>query len=81
MNCVYTIVTLLEERSDRHFLAALPNGKQVMAHRRRLADGQTPRNYQPGDRIRAKLNLYDFSKAQLEPEPEPEPAAEEGHSG
>ena len=70
MNCVYTTVTLLEERSERHFLAALPNGKRIMAHRRRGAEGEAPPYYQPGDRVTAKLNLYDFSKAQLEPEVE-----------
>jgi translation initiation factor IF-1 len=57
---VVTTATLLCRTGDRTFIAALPNGKEIIAHLR-TREAAKADSLQEGQKVRVELTTYDFS--------------------
>jgi translation initiation factor IF-1 len=57
---VVTIATLLRRTGERTFIAALPNGKEIIAHVR-TREAAKAEALQEGQKVRVELTTYDFS--------------------
>jgi translation initiation factor IF-1 len=63
-NPVVTTATLLEATGPRTWRAALPNGKEVIAHVPARHTAVMP-PFASGDKVRVELTTYDFSMARI----------------
>ncbi|HWB06419.1 MAG TPA: hypothetical protein VG796_25570 [Verrucomicrobiales bacterium] len=57
---VVTTATLLRRTGERTFIAALPNGKEIIAHVR-TREAAKAEALQEGQKVRVELTTYDFS--------------------
>lgn len=55
---------ILEQKGPRLYRAALPNGKEVLAHLSQPKRELTG-DFQPGTRVNLELTSYDFSIARI----------------
>lgn len=64
---VHTEVVVREAHTNRTWHAALPNGKIVVAF---LEEGAPPAEFSVGTRLRVRMSVTDFSRAEIaEPVP------------
>lgn len=61
---VRAVLTVIECLSDHHYRAALPNGKEVIAHVERRAPKEW-RDLPPGTRLIGEISPYDFEHARV----------------